>query len=120
MLPCGTDLAPITATGVTVMLSVGQDLRISQMLLELKRHFKTCNTCPAAIKSRSSDQLCDHTIGLIVSIAVRYDTLIPARLQAARDKRNVVYACPDLAAHGETYRLIAEPLNAIGVQEALF
>lgn len=102
------------------MLSVNQDHRISQMLLELKRHFKTCSTCPAAVKSRSPDMLCNHSIGLIISIAVRYDTLIPARLQAVRDKRNVVYACPDLAAHGESYALIAEPLNAVGVQGALF
>jgi hypothetical protein len=102
------------------MLSVNQDRRISQMLLELKRHFKACETCPGAIKARSSEMLCDHTVALIISIAVRYDTLIPARLQAARDKQNVVYACPDLAAHGEAYRLIAEPLNAVGVQGSLF
>jgi len=103
-----------------VTLSSNQDNRISEMLLELKRHLESCKKCISAVKARDGLALCTHTTGIIVSIALRYDRLLPTRIAAHRQGVTTVYACPDLAAHGKTFPLIAEPLNVTGVQGALF
>lgn len=99
--------------------NVNSDNRLAGLLIELKRHFRTCKGCSAAIKARDRESLCDHTVGLILTAAFTYDRVIPRRIAAKRNNMNVFYSCPDLSAHGKAYALTAEALIATGVQESL-
>lgn len=101
-------------------LNVNSDGRIAEMLLELKRHLRTCKRCRGAIAVRFSDELCGYAAQKILDIAIRYDTLIPRRIAAKRASGEIVYACPDLAKHGRSYPMIAEPLRVTHVQDRLF
>lgn len=100
--------------------NVNSDRVTADLLLELKRHLRTCKSCQGATKARDRAALCDHTIGLILSIATRYDHVIPRRLQVKRRNYPHVFACPDLSLHGPTYALIAEPLIVTGIEGTLF
>lgn len=101
-------------------LNVNSDNRLADILLELKRHLRTCKDCQRAIKVRDRFMLCDHTIGLILTAAWTYDRVIPRRISARRGNRPCVFSCPDLSAHGKSYALTAEALLVTGVQDALF
>lgn len=96
------------------------DNRVADLLLELKRHLRACKLCQGAIKTRDRGMMCDHSIGLVISVALRYDTVIPRRIAAKRRNDPHVFSCPDLSAHGKTYALIAEPLIVVGIESALF
>lgn len=96
------------------------DNRVADLLLELKRHLRVCKTCQGAMKTRDRTLLCDHTVGLVLTIVLRYDTVIPRRIAAKRSNDPHVFACPDLSSHGKTYAMLAEPLIVVGVESALF
>lgn len=100
--------------------NVNSDNRLADVLVELKRHIRVCRGCQSAIKVRDRSLLCDHVTGLILTAVTQFDTVIPRRIAAKRKAGNVFYACPDLAAHGKTWAMSAEPLTATGVQERLF
>ena len=100
--------------------TVNSDGKVSELLLELKRHLMACRNCQAAVKARDQSALCQHTTGLVISIALRYDTVIPRRIAAKRGTDRHVFSCPDLSAHGATYPLIAEPLIVAGIESPLF
>jgi len=101
-------------------MSANTDNRVADLLLELKRHLRTCRTCHGAMRTRDPYQMCPHVIGLVLSAAIRYDQVIPDRIKAKRGEGHHVFACPDLGAHGKTYPLIAENLLVVGVQDSLF
>jgi hypothetical protein len=101
-------------------MSANTDNRVADLLLELKRHLRTCRNCQGATKTRDSSALCDHTTGLVLSIVIRYDRVIANRITAKNSGDPHVFACPDLGAHGKTYPLIAESLLVTAVQDALF
>jgi len=101
-------------------LNANADNRLADLLIELKRHLRTCKSCQGAIKTRDKSLLCDHTIGLILTAAWQYDTVIPRRLSVKRKGDPHVFACPDLAAHGKASALTAEPLIVVGVEGTLF
>ena len=101
-------------------VNVNSDNRVADVMAEIKRHFKYCNKCPGAIKALDYDNLCRRMRVLIVTAALQFDTVIPRRLSAARNKRPVFYACPDIGAHSKTWAMTAEPLTATGIQESLF
>lgn len=96
------------------------DNRLADLLLELKRHLRVCKGCIGAVKTRDKSLLCDHTIGLILTAAVQYDTVIPRRVSAHRKNVPHVFACPDISAHGKAFAITAEPLIVVGTQDALF
>lgn len=102
------------------MGNVNSANRTADLLLELKRHIKTCRNCTGAVKTRDKDQLCDHTIGLILTLAVTYDNVISRRLKLARKGDPRIYACPDVTKHGRVYAMTAEALIVVGVQDELF
>jgi hypothetical protein len=99
---------------------VNADNRLADLLLELKRHLRTCTHCQGAIKTRDRYHLCDHTIGLILTAALRYDRVIPRRIEAKRRGDPHVFACPDISAHGKSYALTAEPMIVVGFESTLF
>lgn len=96
------------------------DNRLADLLTELKRHLRTCRNCQGALKTRDRSLLCDHTIGLILTAAWTYDTVIPRRIKAKRSGDHHVFACPDITAHGKAYALTVEPLVVTGVEGTLF
>lgn len=92
---------------------------VAIMLLELKRHFNTCDTCVSAVKARDNDLLCKWATVRILDIARKWDSNIALRLKARRSGGDFVYRCPDLNKHGPAYSMTAEPLMVTGVQDAL-
>lgn len=101
-------------------LNVNSDNRVADLLIELNRHIKTCRTCSGAVKARDKYGLCDHTIGLILTLAITHSGVIPRRLTLRRKGTPSVFACPDLSKHGQAYAMTAEPLTVTGVQGELF
>lgn len=100
--------------------SVNSDNRLADRLIELKRHIIHCRNCQTAIKARDRTLMCDHTLGLVLTAVAQFDTLISRRLAVKRTNDNVFYACPDLAAHGKSWAMSAEPLVVASVQEGLW
>lgn len=101
-------------------VNVNSDNRMSDLLVELNRHLKVCRQCTGAMKARDQHGLCQHTTGLILTLAMTYADVIPRRLKIARTETPRVYSCPDLARHGRAYAMTAEPLIVVGVQDELF
>jgi recombinational DNA repair protein RecR len=99
---------------------VNADNRLAELLVELKRHLRVCRYCQGAIKTRDRSMLCEHTIGLILTAASRYDQVIPRRIAAKRRGDHHVFSCPDISAHGKSFAMTAEPLVVIGVESTLF
>lgn len=92
---------------------------IAIMLLELKRHFNTCDACRGAIKCHADDMLCKWATLRIVAVARSWESNIALRLKARRSGEQFVYRCPDLSKHGPAYAMTAEPLMVTGVQDRL-
>jgi hypothetical protein len=101
-------------------LDANADNRLADLLLELKRHLKSCRGCQGAMKTRDRTLLCDHSIGLILTAAWQYDHVIPRRIKAKRGSDPHVFACPDPSAHGKANSLTAEPLIVCGIETTLF
>lgn len=99
---------------------VNSDNRLADLLIELKRHIRSCKNCQGAIKTRDKSMICDHAIGLILTAAFTYDRVIPRRIAAKKAGADHVFSCPDLSAHGKAYQLTAEPLLVTGIQDGLF
>lgn len=100
--------------------SPNSDNRTADLLVELNRHLKMCKQCTGAMKAHDQYGLCDHTTGLILTLAKTYASVIPRRLRAGRAAPSRIYACPDLTKHGKAYAMTAEPLIVTGVQDGLF
>jgi recombinational DNA repair protein RecR len=96
------------------------DNRLADLLLELKRHLRTCKHCIGAIKTQDYGLLCQHSRRLVITAAWQYDTVIPRRLKAHRSGDHHVFACPDPSAHGKANSITAEPLLVVGVESTLF
>lgn len=89
------------------------------ILLELKRHFNTCDTCRGCIKTHDYSLLCKWAQMKMVDLARHWDSNIALRLKARRSGDNFIYRCPDIKKHGEAYSMTAEPLMVTGIQDAL-
>lgn len=92
---------------------------IAIILLELKRHFNTCDTCRGAIKVHDQEMLCKWATLNIVAVAKAWEANIAMRLKARRSGEQFIYRCPDLNKHGPAYAATAEPLMVTGIQERL-
>lgn len=92
---------------------------VAIMLLELKRHFNTCDTCRGAIKVHDQDQLCKWAAMKILAVARSWESNIALRLKARRSGEQFIFRCPDLNKHGPAYAMTAEPLMVTGVQDRL-
>lgn len=103
-----------------MMYDVNSDNRFADLLLDLKRHIRHCQSCAGAIRVNDHAMLCTRSRVLILTMVMQYDHVIPRRLQAKRESDRVVYACPDLTRHGKAYAMTADPLFVVGVQESLF
>lgn len=93
---------------------------LSNRLLILKRHLRTCDTCFGARKANDPHNLCDTGIRMVLECADKYDALIDLRVKARDPSINAIIPCPDPAKHGSAYSLIATPLIVSGEMQALF
>lgn len=101
-------------------VNANSDNRVADILSELRHHFKYCRQCQSAYKTLDYDVMCARTKRLIMDSALAIANVIPRRIKAKRDGTKVFYACPDLSAHSQAYRVTAEPLVAVGIQDSLF
>lgn len=86
----------------------------------LRRHIVACKRCKGAIAASYPEHLCLTGTLLTVKAAKEFDAVLAIKREAHKDPSGFVYACPDVAKHGEAYALSAQPLTVIGKQEALF
>lgn len=100
--------------------NVNSDNRVADMLIHVKQHLRHCKKCGDALRVGELGTLCADMNKLLLTLAIQYDHVIPRRIKARRSGQIVFYSCPDLARHGKSYVLTAEPLIATGVQEGLF
>lgn len=99
--------------------NVNRQNLLSVKLLQLKRHFATCQQCRSAIKAKSWLELCEWAQEALIEVAGKWDSNIPSRLAARKNADPHIFPCPDLNAHGPAYALTAEPLIAQSVQGRL-
>lgn len=86
----------------------------------LRRHMLKCPDCRGAIASWSVHKMCLTGARLVVSAAAEFDAVLDIKKQAHSHPGGWVYACPDIAVHGECAALSAQPLTVTGRQGALF
>lgn len=96
------------------------DNRTADVLSEMRHHFRYCRECKGAMKARDYSLMCDRTKRNVITAALMIDTAIERRIKAKRNNVTVFYACPEMGAHSQTWRLTAEPLVAVGIQDGLF
>jgi hypothetical protein len=89
-------------------------------LLELRRHFNSCQQCRSARVGRDFSFMCGPAQDLLIEIAVKWEANIPGRLAAIRSKETTVFPCPDPNAHGPAYAITAEAVYVTDVAERLF
>jgi hypothetical protein len=64
--------------------------------------------------------MCADGKSLTVRAAREFNDLIEMKRDAHSRGDGIVYACPDLSAHGSAYAMTAEPMHVTGEQSGLF
>lgn len=95
------------------------DNKLYDLLIELKRHLRTCKDCMAAMKVSEPYGMCRYCLQLILDSVKYYDVIISLRVAARNSEVKSCFPCPSLRAHGKTYELTALPVSVIGTQERL-
>ncbi len=86
----------------------------------LRRHMLKCRDCRGAIDAFSVHRMCLTGSRLVISAASEFDAILDIKKRAHANPEGFVYACPDIAVHGEAAALSAQPLKVVGIQGALF
>lgn len=97
-----------------------RDERFAVHLDALRKHLKECGKCKGALTARDADGLCVDGVLLTLSAATECANLVQLQRKAFMDRNGVVFACPDLSKHGDTYAKMVKPLWVTGAQEELF
>lgn len=97
----------------------GED-KLTDSMMTLKRHLRTCKECIKALKVNDIYLMCHTGAWLVIRSAIHYDSLVKLRIQASQLPGGCVYACPELSKHGAAYELTALPLVVTGIQGQLF
>lgn len=100
--------------------NVNRSNTLAVRLLQVRRHFNTCDMCRGSVKAQSFDTLCDCTKADLLFIATRWESNIAGRLAVRRNGNDLQFLCPDVNAHGAAYAATAEPVTVTGVMETLF
>jgi hypothetical protein len=66
------------------------------------------------------DRMCRDGKLLTVTAADEFDDIISLRSKALSRGDELVYPCPDTAAHGKSYALTVKPCHMVAVQDGLF
>jgi hypothetical protein len=99
---------------------VNADYSLANRLILLKRHLNSCKQCHDARKAKSPHDMCGDGITQVLLCADKYDALIKLRLQMRDPNVQAFIPCPNTAAHGASYALMATPLLIAGELKALF
>lgn len=102
------------------MPHVNRDKKLYDILVELKRHMRSCKDCQAARKSVDPYMMCRAGMLLTLNAAVGYDSVIRLRVAAHSNPHGHIFACPDLSKHGQPYAITAPALIVTAVQDGLF
>lgn len=89
-------------------------------MTKLRRHLIACDTCKGARKALNLDGMCDAGKLLTLSAADEFDHIIDLRRKVHAAGKSCIYACPDLAAHGQSYALTARPYEVTAIRDGLF
>lgn len=92
----------------------------AQAVLNLRAHMLKCAKCRYFIKDYSANANCAEGMRLAAQVVKTCDELMRVKRQAVSTVNQYVYACPDIAAHGEAFALTAQPMAVAGIQEELF
>ena len=79
-----------------------------------------CSICHNATRVQQWTLFCPQGVEWAAKFALAFDVVLEAKARAGPDHDGHVYACPEIAAHGEAYALTAELLVVQGIQEMLF
>lgn len=87
---------------------------------KLRAHILNCYECRIGFNHLVPESVC--TIGVLLSmrVAKECDKLFKLKRQAVSTINDYVYACPDIALHGEAFALTAQPLSVVATQDELF
>lgn len=113
-----SDVALEVLSGMTG--NVNRNRLLVLLLFDLRRHFVSCRKCKSARSGRDFDELCNWTKGMLVEVAVKWDSNIAGRLAARASSKEHVFPCPNPNAHGEAYAATAEPVTVTGMQGSIF
>lgn len=102
------------------MATKPRDDRLFGKLTALRRHLVKCVPCSDARKALNIDGMCHDGKQLTLSAADEFDHIIELRRKVHENGDSVIYACPDLSAHGKSYALTARPYSAVAVQDGLW
>jgi hypothetical protein len=80
----------------------------------------SCPKCRYFIKDYSANANCAEGMRLTAQVVKACDTLMKVKRQAVSTINEYVYACPDVAVHGEAFALTAQPMAVAGIQDELF
>jgi len=97
-----------------------RDDRLFNYFTLLRRHLIKCDQCKGARKALIPENMCREGRQLTLSAADEFDIVIELRRKALSSHGGLIYACPDLAAHGKAYAIAAELFAVKGVQGELF
>lgn len=92
----------------------------TQAMINLRSHLVKCYKCRFAFGDGESNDACDKGVLMAVTVVKAADKLLDTKRHAVSTINNYVYACPDIAVHGEAYALTAQPLSVNGIQDELF
>lgn len=100
--------------------AVNSDNKLYDLLVELKRHLRSCNECHMARKVDDPYLMCRQGIFLVLRAASHYDFIVKMRIEARRDGVPVIYPCPEPSVHGKSYEQTAIPVVVVGYQDRMF
>lgn len=99
---------------------INRDNLLAVRLLQLRRHFNTCDQCAAAVKAHDFDLMCKTAKDMLVEVAMKWMTNITGRLAARRSDQDHIFPCPDPNAHGPAYAITAEACIVVARQDRIF
>lgn len=97
-----------------------RDNRLFSRLINLRRHLIKCDECRQARAALSMDRMCHDGKLLTVTAADEFDVIIELRRKALVLGDEMVFPCPDTAAHGQAYALSVKPCRMVAIQDSLF
>lgn len=92
----------------------------TQAMVKMRSHLIKCYTCRNGFKYDDAANGCFIGMQLAVNVALTCNSLLETKRKAVSTINGHVYACPDIAVHGEAYAMTAEPLAVVAAQDGLF
>ena len=92
----------------------------TQAVINLRSHLIKCYVCRAAFAANADRPGCIEGMTMAMSVAKTCDKLLDLKRKAVSTINGYVYACPDVASHGNAYALTAQPLSVVATQDELF